>query len=281
MDILLNKQKTFLPKILISAVFLIVFIGTLNLFQKQIKNYFYLLSSPIEKKIWGAGADSSIFFTSLFNSSGLLQENKNLKSENQELLSKIASLQDVARGNEAINEILLNNQDKNLKLILAEPTGLDANRDIALINKGSADGIALNMAVINSQKALFGKISKVYENFSEVMLISNKNNVLNVKIHQDDPSKPPIYGVIKGKGNLNVYLDLVPIHFEINEEDILLTSALEGVFPKDLLVGKITSKNKDDLKPFQTAQVQPFFDIAYADKLFVVLDYKIEPQKTK
>ncbi|MEK7658253.1 MAG: rod shape-determining protein MreC [Patescibacteria group bacterium] len=273
MNIFLNKQKTLLSRILISAVFLFIFIAVLNLFQKEIKNTFYLLSSPIEKKIWNAGVNSSIFFMSLLNSGGIAQENRNLKSENQELLSKIAFLQDVARENEAIKEASLNNQDKNFKLILAESTGIDTGRDIILINKGSADGISMNMAVINSQNVLFGKVLKVYKNFSEVMLISNENNVLDVKIQQDDPVKTPIYGVIKGKGNLGVYLDLVPTDSEIKSGDILTTSALEGIFPKDLLVGKIISKNKSDLKPFQTAEIETFYNIKNTDKLFVILNY--------
>ncbi len=276
MDIPLNKQKIALSKILIGVVVLFLFLLVLNLFQKQIKNYFYLLSSPIEKKLWSAGVDSSVFFTSLFNSNGIAQENENLKSENQELLDKISSLQDAARENQAIKEATANNQDKNFKLVLVESMGLDTNNDIISINKGSADGISLNMAVINSQNVLFGKIFKVYKNFSEVILISNENSVLDVKIQQDDPAKAPIHGVIKGKGNLGVYLDLVPTDSEIKSGDILITSALEGIFPKDLLVGKIILKNKSDLKPFQTAEIEPFYNIKNTDKLFVILDYKKE-----
>ena len=48
---------------------------------------------------------------------------------------------------------------------------------------------------------------KVYKNFSEVMLISNKNSVVNVKIQQSlhaqaGDATPEIDGVVKGSGGL-------------------------------------------------------------------------------
>ena len=104
-------------------------------------------------------------------------------------------------------------------------------------------------------------------------IFPNKNSVLDVKIQKSDATLPPVYGAVKGKGWLAVYLDLVPVDSEINSGDVLITSALEGIFPKDLLVGKITSKDKNDLKPFQTASIDPFFDVKKTDKLFVITDY--------
>jgi len=72
---------------------------------------------------------------------------------------------------------------------------------------------------------------------------------------------------------LDVVLDLVPVDDALNEGDILVTSSLEGTFPKGLLVGRITKVEKNDQSPHQRAQVQPFFNIT-ADNLFVITNYK-------
>lgn len=109
------------------------------------------------------------------------------------------------------------------------------------------------------------------------MLISSKSSVIDVRVQQDPEGTPPIInGVVKGSGFLGVYLDLVPTDQEIKEQDILITSALEGLFPKDLLVGKVTKNYKNDQKPFQQAQVEPFFNIKNTDNLLVITDYKKE-----
>jgi len=139
------------------------------------------------------------------------------------------------------------------------------------------------MPVINQQNILVGKVFKVYKNFSDIMLVSNKNSVINVKIQQQNvitdtsasatlPAE--IDGVLKGDGGLTAHLDLVPINSNINPYDVLVTSSLEKSFPKDLLVGKILQKTKNDQEPFQKAQISLFFDVKTADNLFVITNYK-------
>jgi rod shape-determining protein MreC len=276
MDAYFNKQKTAFFKVLFGLIFLFVFFGTLNLFHVQIKSSFYLISKPIEKIFWKAGGNSSVFLRSFFNGGNLEKENQNLKAENQKLLLEISFLQDAQKKEQAEEDALTNCSQDNFELLLADVIGLNTNSDVISIDKGSIDGILEGMPAINQQKILFGKVSKVYKNFSEITLISNKNNVLDVKVLQSDASKAPVYGAIKGKGGLSIYLDLVPTDAEIKEGDVLITSALEGAFPKNLLVGKIVKKEKNDQKPFQQAEVEPFYNIKGLENLFIITDYKKE-----
>jgi rod shape-determining protein MreC len=230
------------------------------------------LSSPIQKTFWTAGESCSGFITSFVNAGSLNKQNQGLKDEIQKLQSEITSLQSVVGGNQAQVAVSQICQNNNFKLLIAGVIGLD-DQDMLSINKGSTDGILENMPVINQQGALFGKIFKVYKTFSKVMHNSNKNSVVNVKVQQSDPTKSEIDGVLKGSGKLGVYLDLVPIDDTINQGDILVTSALEETFPKDLLVGTITKVQKNDQNPHQQAQVQPFL-ASSIDNLFVILNYK-------
>ena len=108
------------------------------------------------------------------------------------------------------------------------------------------------------------------------MLVSNRDSVLDVKIQKDDTLSPVTYGAIRGEGNLTAVLDLVPLDCEIKNNDILITSSLDGTFPRGLLVGKIKETSRDDLKPFQTAKIELFFDLKQTDKLFIISDYKTE-----
>lgn len=272
MNVYIKKQNFKWKKIAIRLVLLILFIGFLNLFQSPIRNSFYVVSSPFSRVLRQAGSNVSVFFSSFFNVS-VIQENDNLKKENQKLLSEVALLQDLARQNQLAQEALDNTKSDNFKMALVQIIGLDLSHDVIIINKGLDNGILENMPLISGQKVLYGRVSKVYKNFSHVMLISNKDSVLNVKIQSSDTIKIPVYGALKGNGNTSVFLDLVNADSEMKEGDILITSALEGTFPKNLLVGKITSTNKNDLKPFQSANIQPFFDIKNIDTLFVITDY--------
>lgn len=270
--VLLNKKNGVFLKILTGVIILSVLICVLNLFQRQVKNTFYKISEPVEKTFSAAADNTSVFFASLLGKKGLVQENEELKKENQKLLSEISLLQDDERKNQMTADIL---DFKDMKLVLAGIIGLDSQQDIISIDKGLTSGVLEGMAVINQQKVLFGKVIKVFNSFSKVMLISSKSSVIDVRVQQDPEGTPPIInGVVKGSGFLGVYLDLVPTDQEIKEQDILITSALERLFPKDLLVGKVTKNYKNDQKPFQQAQVEPFFNIKNTDNLLVITDYK-------
>jgi rod shape-determining protein MreC len=284
----INKKKKILPRILIGFGILFLFIFILNIFSPQIKNYFFVFSLPVQETFFVAGETCSDFLGSFAKSGFYAKENENLKSENKRLLAEIASLQAITTGNQAQSQVSSACQNKGFSLIMAGVSGLEG-QDIISINKGSVDGVAEGMPVIDQKNVLYGKIFKVYKNFSEVMLISNKNSVINVKIMQDreidsavaatsgkdwqTAEKTEIDGVIKGKNQLGVFLDLVPIDSTIKQGDVLLTSALEGTFPKDLLVGKITKVIKNEQDPHQQAQIKPFFNVS-ADNLFVITNYK-------
>lgn len=279
----INKRNRNFAQILIGGGVLVALIIVINIFIAPIKNSFYVISSPIQKTFWVAGETSSNFIGSFFKAGSLSKENENLKKENQNLLLQVSFLQSIIQGNKAQSDVSVSCQNSGFQFVMAGVIGLDDN-DILSINKGSADGIAEGMPVINQQNVLFGKIFKVYKNFSKIMLISNKNSVVNVKIQQnsivdasgivDNTIPSEIDGVIKGSGGLNAYLDLVSINSEINPNDVLVTSSIEKSSPKDLLVARIIQKEKNDQKPFQQAQVSLFFDVKSADNLFVITNYK-------
>ncbi len=262
-----RKKNKGLIKILAGIIVFLFLFFVLNIFVLPVKNYFYALSSPIQKVFWTAGDGSSTFLASLLNAGSLNSENEKLKKENQNLLSQIALLQLIKQGNQAQSDVSAASQNTGFKLLMTGVIGLD--NDILSINKGSADGIAEGMPVIGQQNVLFGKVFKVYKNFSQIMLISNKNSVTNVEILGSE-----IDGVIKGSGGLASYLDLIPISSDINPQDVLVTSSIDKSFPKGLLVGEIVQKQKNDQEPFQKASVNLFFNIKTADNLFVITNYK-------
>lgn len=267
-----HKQNVFTAKNLANLTILIFLILFLNIFQSQIRNYFYIVSSPISQSLARTSRGSYNFLESFLQSRYLKRENNNLKEENQKLISQLAVLRENLTEKEAAQELIKNTKGYNYETIPAKIAGLYGFDGFILINKGSDNGIQENMPLISSQKVLYGKIFKVYKNFSQVMLISNKNSVVNVKVQSNDLTKKPVYGVVKGRGDSSLNLDLVNYDAEIEENNVVITSGLEGTFPLNLLVGKIKSVNKDDLKAFQTAQVLPFFSIENMD-VFVITNY--------
>jgi len=273
-NLYIKKQTFWGQRLLIKTVALVFLLIALNIFSQQLKNSFHAVSSPLTKVFSHSGQNSSYFLASFINVKNLQQENNAIKEENQNLLYQLALLQEYFSQNTSLNAVLMATQGDNVQLVMADIVGINTAEDIVILDKGSADGIAENMPVISKDKVVYGKVIKVYENFSEILLPSAKQSVVDVKVQSFDQQATPVHGAVKGEGGFSVYLDLITSDSTINENDVLVTSALEGIFPQNLLVGKIASVDKNDLKPFQSARVEPFFNIYKEDSLFIITNYK-------
>ncbi len=260
-------RPSFKLKVTLILILLIVFFIVLNLagFIYEVKNFFYLISSPIQKTLWQTGDNISDFFEGISEIKILKKELETIYLKNQELLSQIVALKELKKENETLRNALNIGLEKDFQLKLSQVISKDISQDSILIDKGTKDGILKGFPVVTYQKTLLGRIGEVYENFSEVILISNKESSFDAEV-QDREAE----GLVKGKGNLELYLDFIPKDKEIFEGDFVVTTALGGIFPTGLLVGSIKEIKKSDIQPFQTAEIKPSFEIKELDKLFII-----------
>jgi len=259
----LAKRKTILVIVVGIAIVL-----SLNFFQKEVKGFFYSISSPIQKSLWQAGNNVSGFFDGVFQSKELKKESEQLQLRIQELLAENISLKEFQQENEALREALEIGLSEEFRLSLADIVGKDIGQDSILINQGAKHGLAESMPVVTEQKVLLGRITEVYEKFSRVTLVSNKNSSFDIKLAESN-----VVGVIKGQGGLKLFLDFVAQDEEVKEGDLIVTSALGGIYPKGLLVGFIKEVKQSDVKPFYEIAVSSFFDIDSITSVFVILNF--------
>ena len=259
----LSKRK----KILIIVLGILIVLS-LNFFQKEVKGFFYSTSSPIQKSFWGARNEVSNFFGAITEMKNLKEENEEMKLKNQELLGEIVSLKELEKENQILREALGIGLEKEFRLTLAEVVGKDIGQDFILINKGSRDGMSEGMPAITQEKVLLGKIAEVYESFSRISLLTNEKSSFDVEVSNGD-----ISGVAKGEGGLKLFLDFIPKDEEIKGGDLVISSSISGIYPKGLLVGLIKEVKKDDVRPFQQAEISPFFDLRNIKTLFVITNY--------
>jgi rod shape-determining protein MreC len=250
-------------KIGLIVFLLIVFFLVLNLtgFSKDVKNFFYLVSAPIQGFFWQAGEKFSNFFEK--------NENENLKLEIQRLNAEIAKLKEIERENKILREALDIGLQEEFKMVFAQITSKDVAQDSILINKGLNDGVLENMPVITQQKILVGKVDQVYDNFSRIMLISNKNSVIPVNILNIQKTE----AMVIGKGGLQIGLDRIPLEAEIKKGDKVVTSGLGGFFPSGILIGYAKNIEKLGVEFFQRAQLQSVVDLREIRNVFIIINF--------
>ncbi len=253
-------------KVLIVIVGILIVLS-LNFFQKEVKGFFYFISSPIQKSLWTAGDNISDFFEGIFRTGDLKKESEDFKLRIQELLAENTSLKELEKENQVLREALELGLQKNFRLALADVISKDAGGDALLVNMGLRDGLSEDMPVVTSQKVLLGRVAKVYDSFSYVSLISDKESSFDAEI-----SDTKITGVVKGKGNLKLELDLISQDKEVNLGDLIISTALGGMYPKGILVGSIKEIERSDIQPFYRISVFPFFDIQELENVFIILN---------
>lgn len=140
------------------------------------------------------------------------------------------------------------------------------------IDKGKSSGIKRNMAVI-TRHGLIGKISKVYDNSSEVKLITSDdiNFKVSIAIKTNEEEN---YAVLNGYevGTGLIKASGIDKTTTINKDDTVLTSGLGGMFPGGIYIGTVERIESDKYNLSKTLYIktnQNFNDIHYVTVLKV------------
>jgi rod shape-determining protein MreC len=204
----------------------------------------------------------------LFEFSNLRAEKENLEKENLRLKTEIERLKEIKRENQILKKAL-NLKEKGLEVLPAKVAGKDPDQDTILIDKGKKDGVFEGEVAISPEGVLLGRVLKVYPNFSKIALISSKNFNFNCKIFSRE-----FECLLEGRGNLNLYLTLLPKEKKIEIGDRISTSALGGKFPAGIFVGEIEKIEKSDIKPYQEAKIKLGFSLSDLEFVFLVKNFK-------
>lgn len=260
------KKNKFLA--LIFALALIIVLA--NIFQKQVRNFFYWFSFPAQERLWAAGNKTSDFFEGILKISTLKEELDILKQERQGFIVKLNQIEKLKEENKELKQALnINNLENSLDLSFASIISKSFSEDEIFINKGSENGLSKGMPVLTGQKALVGKLNQVYKNYSSVSLVSKKGFSFDVKIKGDKD----VSAIAEGEGGLNISLNLIPREENIQKESAVFTSSLGGNFPDSLLVGKIKEIVKKDAESFQKARIENAFNLEELNHLFIITNF--------
>jgi len=214
----------------------------------------------------GAASVFQIFFD-LKNMSG---ENAMLREENQRLLSDYAQRMDLEKENEALRRQVGVEQKRQYILLGANVAYFDplSFSHFAVIDKGSRDGVKEGMPVIMAGDVVFGKVVEAYEGFSRVMLISNSGNRVSVKTASEQAT-----GVLAGMTGNTLRMDLIEKNAEIAPDELVVTTGLDGVYPRGLVVGWVKEVIASQEGIFKQASIRPAFEKGFTATVFIITDY--------
>lgn len=201
-------------------------------------------------------------------------EIEQLKKENRILVEKMADYENLKKDNQAFRSQFETGGIKTDEVIPARIIGAIGGArspHTLVIDRGKRDGIKAGMSVAYG-KHLVGVVASVEGAYSRIMLPVNlKFRFVGKTLEKD------AIGIITGEDNFAVF-DQVVITDTLANGDIVVTKGdikNNDISIQDgLIVGKISSVNKSDTKPFQSAKIVPLIDYSRITMVFVLKERK-------
>jgi len=205
------------------------------------------------------------FVDSVDNLINTYEENQALKSKIDTVYELQVKVYDLEKENERMQEEL------SLKSTISEYEQINAsvvsrNPDSWLnqiiIDKGSEDGVALDMSVM-AGNGLIGRVSEVNPTSSKVLLLTTSNDSANRVSAEIQTEAGSVHGIVNGYDEESKMLAMSQISpdAEIKVGDKVITSGLGGVSPSTLLIGTVEEVAMDSYGLFKEVTIKPAGEI--------------------
>jgi rod shape-determining protein MreC len=221
--------------------------------------------TPLERVLVWVQTSTGNVWHNYFYLRGVRAENRNLKAQIERM-----SLEQVRIGQDADQarrlQALLAFKEQFISQTMAAQvigsSGSEQSRSV-YIDKGENSGIKPDMAVITAD-GIVGKVLHAYPSTSLVLLINDQSSGVGAILEQSR-----LQGILKGTSAGEVALEKVMSDESVTPGEMVLTSGGDGIFPKGLLVGRVTKVGAgSDL--FLNIRVRPAADLSRLEEVLVV-----------
>lgn len=274
-----SKYLLLILTILCTLLMLVTF-GT-DVFNRPLNTAVGYVVVPFQQGIAKLGGWLSNRSEELVQIRSLLEENARLKEEIAALKEENILLQQDKYELNSLRELIeLGDQYGEYDKVGARIISRDSGNWYSsfLIDKGSDDGLALDMNVI-ADGGLVGRITSVGPNWARITsIISDNSNVSGMTLTTEDN--------LIVSGDLQLMADncirfsqLVDSRNLVVEGDKVVTSNISDKFLPNLLIGYISSIDKDANNLTKSGLITPAVDFEHLGEVLVITDMKQNPKE--
>ncbi|MDD2914250.1 MAG: rod shape-determining protein MreC [Gallionella sp.] len=255
---------------------LLLFVDARYRYLESTRSALSVLVSPIQRLatmpsvLWQQAGD---FF---ITQRSLVDENKSLKLQHNGDAAQLSQLQSLQLENQQLRSLMELPQRSEFNAKLAEV--IYAERDVfkrrVLINKGADANIKTGQVVMDNN-GIVGQITRVYPWLSEVTLITEKDHTVPVQVLRNG-----LRTIVFGAGDTSqLSLRYMPISSDIQNDDVLVTSGLDGIYPPGIPVAKVVKIERDAAYPFARVVCLPVAGVDKHRHLLVLSELPKLPER--
>jgi rod shape-determining protein MreC len=192
--------------------------------------------------------------------------------ENERLRRRIVELEQ-----EAVRLSEVEQTDKRLEALLNLRSSLDCDVEVAqiigrdplpwfstmTIDKGEADGVHKNAAVL-SAFGVVGQIMATGTHSARVLLITDHNSGVDAVVQRSRAR-----GIVEGALDGGCVMKYLKRGEDVEVGDRVVTSGLDGIFPKGIIVGEVTRVTRGNRGLLQVAEIKPTVPLDRIEEVLV------------
>ncbi len=223
------------------------------------------ISGFFERAVTGSyGAARSAWRGYVFTVSAR-RENRRLREELSRLQLENQITSELLQENDRLREALGFRKLTPPTAVMAEVVGKEVSPSSStfVINKGADDGVQRDAAVITAS-GVVGRTQSVLRGTSKVILLTDPGSTLAVRVQRNREE-----GLLEGKIGLCA-LKYVSYYADIKEGDLLITSGMDGIYPKGLPVATVVKVSKHEAKAFQSVVAEPVVKLSRLEEVLVL-----------
>jgi rod shape-determining protein MreC len=195
------------------------------------------------------------------------EQNQALKEEIRNLRRDKAALLEKESENRRLKKLLDLRASHEFPSVAAQVVGEDAvgwYRTL-FINKGSDDGVQPDMPV-TAAAGVVGRVMNSSSDVSRILLLTDPNHSVDCRV-----ARTRDRGVLSGSLERGCVLRYVNLKSGIGPGDEVVTSGLDGIFPRGLPIGKVEAVQKGPQGLFLEARIIPAVDFSEIEEVVVIL----------
>lgn len=227
---------------------------------------FLELVAPVASLSQTATARLASAWESYIDLVGVREEREWLRTRVRELELDLDRKRRIDDENRRLRAILQLREELGAMPVAARITGVGASQlfHTATIDRGTSQGVGEGMAVL-ARPGVVGRIVAASPNAARVLLLEDPTSGVDAVVQRSRAR-----GIVEGGASGLLHLKFVGRGEELRVGDEIVTSGLDGIFPRGIPLGHIATVETSESGLFQTAELAPVVDFERLEEVLVL-----------
>lgn len=237
-----------------------------------VENVTLNVTAPVQSVLRDVTDPLADWVNNVTDAGALSAENRRLRAENERLTNDLARLREqgiAGQQTAALDAVRAQFPDETF--FAASVVGRDSSnlRQLIAIDAGRGDGVREGMIVVSEGRSLVGTITKVLDDYSWVMLITDPKSAVSAMVQESRAQ-----GVVAGNYDGSLNMEFVGQGAAVKEGDFVITSGLGGGFPPGVTIGRVSDVETREQDLFQRVTVDRLASLSNLERVLVQTSFQ-------